>query len=352
MTSATDNRTTELRKLLDERGIKWKDGDAAYEIEWSTPDGRHCSAMYWKPTFSVLISGCTPEQAIAATHGGGRVNEDSIDRWLRKFQREHKELVYIGVDELRDLAYALHDDIPLGYEASMRLADWLRVAEITLERDYVSLEAYEDLRDEFVWMSTFLHRMGKHCGTKDVPSLVAYVEQLEAKVAELTCNDALAPENDVTPESVDANDSREKLEADVIAYCNDFLCTYKQFNKLKIMGFIDRQAAITEREREQHWLEIVGASANCNLELTNRIAELQARVDELTAERHALYTALDLNTKGLKDENDGLHRKMANLSAENGALRTAMRQIAHAAVLRVPDLRLCELKDTSMETDS
>lgn len=66
--SATD----ELRKLLDERGIEWKDGDAAYEIEWSTPDGRHCSAMYWKPTFSMLISGCTPEQAIAATLGNSR----------------------------------------------------------------------------------------------------------------------------------------------------------------------------------------------------------------------------------------------------------------------------------------
>ena len=69
MTSATDNLTTELRKLLDERGIEWKDGDSAYEIKWSTPDGRHCSAMYWKPTFTVLVSGCTPEQAIASTLG-------------------------------------------------------------------------------------------------------------------------------------------------------------------------------------------------------------------------------------------------------------------------------------------
>ena len=69
----SDNRMTELRKLLEERGIEWKDGDAAYEIEWSTPDGRRCSAMYWKPTFTVLISGCTPEQAIAATLGNSRV---------------------------------------------------------------------------------------------------------------------------------------------------------------------------------------------------------------------------------------------------------------------------------------
>lgn len=53
------------------------------------------------------------------------MNEDRIDEWLRKFQHEHKELVHIGVDELRDLAYALHNDIPLGYEASMRLGNWL-----------------------------------------------------------------------------------------------------------------------------------------------------------------------------------------------------------------------------------
>ena len=66
----TDNRKTELLcKLLEERGAEWKDGDAAYEIEWNTPDGRHCSAVYWEPTFTVLVSGCTPEQAIAATLG-------------------------------------------------------------------------------------------------------------------------------------------------------------------------------------------------------------------------------------------------------------------------------------------
>ena len=80
MTSATDNLTTELRKLLDERGIEWKDGDSAYEIKWSTPDGRHCSAMYWKPTFTVLVSGCTPEQAIAATLGSGTLTAEQVMR--------------------------------------------------------------------------------------------------------------------------------------------------------------------------------------------------------------------------------------------------------------------------------
>lgn len=53
------------------------------------------------------------------------VTESSIDKWLCEFQRKHDELRRIGLDELRELAYALHDDIPMGYEASMRLADWL-----------------------------------------------------------------------------------------------------------------------------------------------------------------------------------------------------------------------------------
>lgn len=72
MTSATDNRTTELHKLcemLDEHGIEWTKGDASYQVEWTNPNGQHCSAMWWKPMLTVLMSGCTPEQAIAATLG-------------------------------------------------------------------------------------------------------------------------------------------------------------------------------------------------------------------------------------------------------------------------------------------
>lgn len=56
------------------------------------------------------------------------VPEQSVDEWFREFQREHDQLKEIGRKELRELAYALHDDIPLGYEASMRLANWLIVA--------------------------------------------------------------------------------------------------------------------------------------------------------------------------------------------------------------------------------
>jgi len=55
--------------------------------------------------------------------------EFQINEWLRRFEADHDQLRTIGEAELRELAYALHDDIPLGYEASMRFADWLlRVA--------------------------------------------------------------------------------------------------------------------------------------------------------------------------------------------------------------------------------
>ena len=50
------------------------------------------------------------------------VSEKSIDTWFRQFQRQHGNTkMVMNADTLRDLAYNLHDDIPLGYEGSMRL---------------------------------------------------------------------------------------------------------------------------------------------------------------------------------------------------------------------------------------
>lgn len=40
-------------------------------------------------------------------------------------------------------------------------------------------------RSENGWVREFLDRMAEHCGTNDCPSLVAYVEQLEAENAKL-----------------------------------------------------------------------------------------------------------------------------------------------------------------------
>lgn len=53
------------------------------------------------------------------------VEADKIDQWLRKFQKEHGDRMVVNDDIIRDLACALCDDVPLGYEASHRLANWL-----------------------------------------------------------------------------------------------------------------------------------------------------------------------------------------------------------------------------------
>ncbi len=50
---------------------------------------------------------------------------DEINQWLRKFQKEHGNEMIVNDDVINDLACALCDDIPLGYEASHRLADLL-----------------------------------------------------------------------------------------------------------------------------------------------------------------------------------------------------------------------------------
>lgn len=53
------------------------------------------------------------------------VEADKIDQWLRKFQKKHGDKMVINDDIISDLACALCDDIPLGYVASHRLANWL-----------------------------------------------------------------------------------------------------------------------------------------------------------------------------------------------------------------------------------
>lgn len=83
-------------------------------------------------------------------------------------------------DAVKELREFIDDQFVSGKAAwtqGMAIADMI-------ERDYVHRGAYEIFRDEFVWSSTFLLRMARHCGM-DVPSLKAYVEQLEARVSEL-----------------------------------------------------------------------------------------------------------------------------------------------------------------------
>ena len=53
------------------------------------------------------------------------VEAEKIDQWLIDFQKEHGDKMVLDDSIIRDLAYALCDDTPLGYEASHRLSNWL-----------------------------------------------------------------------------------------------------------------------------------------------------------------------------------------------------------------------------------
>lgn len=244
-------------------------------------------------------------------------------------------------------------------------ADALLILADMVERDYVSREVYEDLRDEFTWETTFLHRMGKKCGTKDVPSLVAYVDKLEARVEELEAVDrriaetdsrweaairdlermtaerdelqrqletAFAPSGKLDAQSraeiedmersravsgdlrqdadVDsteggraAQDTREKLEADVRQYANPEgnTGTLGACWERKMIEFLDRQAAITTQECTDVYE--TGCEA-CRSAQKRKIAELQEQLD----------TMRDVARK-FRVERDELQERVDNLCA-------------------------------------
>ena len=71
--------TEELRRLLDERGIEWRDGAASCTTEWQDESGAEWSAMEWLPTLSVLVSGRTPIQAVEISLGRGKCKTVSMD---------------------------------------------------------------------------------------------------------------------------------------------------------------------------------------------------------------------------------------------------------------------------------
>lgn len=88
----TDNRTTELREKLDKLGIKHLDSDLPYnkQTRWNRGAGgwgacyveiTHGSIL---PADSIIdnctlrIYDCTPEQAIAATLGGGTLTAEQV----------------------------------------------------------------------------------------------------------------------------------------------------------------------------------------------------------------------------------------------------------------------------------
>lgn len=67
--------TEELRRLLDERGIEWYDGDAA--TYWADADA--LESVFSDNTLDISLYGITPAKAIEATMGRGKCTMDHKD---------------------------------------------------------------------------------------------------------------------------------------------------------------------------------------------------------------------------------------------------------------------------------
>lgn len=71
----TDDRTTELMKLLDERGEHYvHDGNC---VTWSYYSDPHTATESMDGT--LIVTGLTPEQAISATLGGGTLTVEQVE---------------------------------------------------------------------------------------------------------------------------------------------------------------------------------------------------------------------------------------------------------------------------------
>ena len=89
-------------------------------------------------------------------------------------------------------------------------------------------------------------------------------------------------------------DIRERLEADVRGAVHGAYAYEDYIPEDMIIGWLDRQAAITEREQTDKWQHL--AFGNELLE-ADKMA-LQDSVDELTAERDELQAAIDAMENG------------------------------------------------------
>ena len=94
--------TDELRKLLDERGVRWTSKPTHPETTWAH-DGWWYNAKFepWSDsTFKVIIYDLTPEQAVAATLGAGECEVvgsyyyDDYDQYEFEFSCGHSVNMY------------------------------------------------------------------------------------------------------------------------------------------------------------------------------------------------------------------------------------------------------------------
>ena len=156
--------------------------------------------------------------------------------------------------------------------------------------------------------------------------------------AQIAANDNLPAETDISAEGHARNDmemvdSRERLEADVYRAAEEmdrFYCGEKFIDTRKIIGWLDRQAAITRDEVfEDGEFDCLTCDAKVELcgeidSLTAERDELSNTVDKLIRRVDGLFCLNDLSDKRIKELEAEVEaqRKRAN-DAERGVLNKA-----------------------------
>ncbi len=120
---------------------------------------------------------------------------------------------------------------------------------------------------------------------------------------------AETPETDAAKSDIrDFDDNREKIEADVRRFYEEHECdAFLSVDFLDVVyGWLDRQAAITERE----WIDTECAKCGAMENERDRdFKELQAKVDELTAERDKLREKVRHQSRQLTDTQNALESR-------------------------------------------
>lgn len=113
----TDNRTTELREKLDERGVEYEADDRKTYAYTYWGDWAYCEPLDAKPgtlgaQCELMLIPATPEQAIAATLGSER--EAKLIQAMEDVLRHSTDTVWVGeaetlVDRMVSLGIYEHD---------------------------------------------------------------------------------------------------------------------------------------------------------------------------------------------------------------------------------------------------
>lgn len=126
-------------------------------------------------------------------------------------------------------------------------------------------------------------------------------------------------------------DSRERLEADVQKHFTHRTSTamwspsankatdWLSVSMEAVLGWLDRQAAITER----HWMEICGANANANVELKRQIDDLTADAKKMGDQLYDMENLRDVLKAELdiaQEVSDGLRSSLDDVMAERNQL--------------------------------